>query len=91
VDEPLPPRGRHPAPDPKHRQSVTANAHLGTVCEFLRWSSLRGLVSSSVINILAQPKYLAYLPDCFDPGEDGQNRTIRSRAIKLSVAVPWVA
>ncbi|WP_308340610.1 MULTISPECIES: tyrosine-type recombinase/integrase [unclassified Streptomyces] len=91
VDEPLSPRGRHPGPEPKHRQSATANAHLGTVCEFLRWSSLRGLVSSSVINILAQPKYLAYLPDGFDPGEDGQNRTIRSRAIKLSVAVPGFA
>ncbi|MGW2515360.1 tyrosine-type recombinase/integrase [Streptomyces scopuliridis] len=88
VDEPLPPRGLRPDAEPKHRRPATANAHLGTVCEFLRWSSLRGLVPGSVLRILARPKYLAYLPDGFDPGEDGQNRTIGARAIKFSVAVP---
>jgi hypothetical protein len=41
-----------------------------------------------VVNTLTQPKFLRYLPAGFDPGEDGQHRTIKSRTIKYRVAIP---
>ncbi|CAL9465180.1 Tyrosine recombinase XerC [Streptomyces sp. enrichment culture] len=88
VDEPLPPRGRRPDPVPRFRSKGTANAITGTVGEFLSWCALQGWVPASVVSQLVQPKFLRYTPPGFDPGEDGQHRTVQARRIKYRVAVP---
>ncbi|WP_326698479.1 hypothetical protein OG909_14795 [Streptomyces sp. NBC_01754] len=56
VDEPLPPRGRRPNPEPRFRDKGTANKIMGTVGEFLTWSALQGWVPASVVSQLVQPK-----------------------------------
>jgi integrase len=88
VDEPLPSRSRKPGGDPRHRGEGTANAIMGTIGEFLTWCSLQGWVPPTVVSQLVQPKFLRYTPPGFDPGEDGQYRTVQARRIKFRVAVP---
>ncbi|MBV9022706.1 MAG: tyrosine-type recombinase/integrase [Streptomycetaceae bacterium] len=88
IDEPLPSRGRGPVAEPRFRSKGTANAVMGTVGEFLSWCALQGWVPASVVSQLVQPKFLHYLPPGFDPGEDGQYRTVRERRIKYRVSVP---
>ncbi|KUL69414.1 integrase [Streptomyces sp. NRRL WC-3605] len=88
VDEPLPPKGRRPRAEPRFREKGTANAIMGTIGEFLSWSSLQGWVPSTVVSQLLQPKFLHYTPPGFDPGEDGQHRTVQERRIKYRVSVP---
>ncbi|MER7739380.1 tyrosine-type recombinase/integrase [Streptomyces sp. NPDC096538] len=91
VDESLPPRGRRPDPVPRFRNKGTANAITGTVGEFLSWCALQGWVPASVVSQLVQPKFLCYTPPGFEPGEDGQHRTVQARRIKYRVAVPGYA
>ncbi|MEU9875284.1 integrase [Streptomyces phaeochromogenes] len=88
VDELLPPRGHRPHPEPRFRNKGTANAIMGTVGEFLSWSALQGWVPQTVVSQLVQPKFLHYTPPGFDPGENGQYRTVKERRIKCRVAVP---
>ncbi|MGW4217399.1 tyrosine-type recombinase/integrase [Streptomyces bacillaris] len=88
VDEALPPRGRKTPSEPKHRSEGTADAIMGTVCQFLRHCSLHGWVTKEFVSLLTEPRYLRHLPPGYDPGEDGQLRTVRSRRIKFKVAVP---
>lgn len=88
VDEPLPPKGRRPNPEPRFRDKRTANAIMGTVGEFLTWCALQGWVPASVVSQLVEPKFLHYTPPGFDAGEDGQHRTVQARRIKYRVAVP---
>ncbi|WSW78181.1 hypothetical protein OG390_38165 [Streptomyces sp. NBC_00996] len=61
---------------------------MGTIGEFLTWSSLQGWVPPTVVSQLMQPKFLHYTAPGFDPGEDGQHRTIQERRIEYRVAVP---
>ncbi|GAA3627369.1 site-specific integrase [Nonomuraea rosea] len=88
VEEPMPSRSRKPGAAVRYRSEGTANAIMGTVGEFLSWCSLQGWVPPTVVNTLTQPKFLRYLPAGFDPGEDGQHRTIMARTIKYRVAIP---
>ncbi|MEU0738624.1 tyrosine-type recombinase/integrase [Streptomyces sp. NPDC006134] len=88
VDEPLPSRSRRPGAESRFRSKGTANAIMGTVGEFLSWCALQGWVPASVVSQLVQPKFLRYAPPGFDPGEDGQHRTVQARRIKYRVAVP---
>ncbi|MCY0921344.1 tyrosine-type recombinase/integrase [Streptomyces sp. H27-G5] len=86
VDEPLPPRALKAA-KVRFRDKKTANQIMTTVCQFLRFCGLQGWVDAQTVNQLSEQKYLAYLPEGFDPGEDGQFRTVRAKAIKFEVAV----
>lgn len=88
VDVPLPPAGRRPDAEPRYRDEGTANAIVGTIGEFLTWSSLQGWVPATVVSQLVQPRYLRFTPAGFDPGEEGQRRNIDGRRIKFRVAVP---
>lgn len=87
VDEPLPARGRKAAAEPRHRTRGTANAIVGTICEFLRFGAVQGWVPDGLVSQLTQPKYLHYTPPGFDPGEQGEYRTVRARTLKFRVAV----
>lgn len=65
------------------RSNKTANAIVGTACEFLRYAASRDWVSSELIADLSQPKYLSRPLRGHDWGEDQQHRTIRARTLKL--------
>ena len=88
VAEPLPPRGRVPRGGPRVRAEGAANAVLTAVCEFLRFGSAHGWVPQRAVAALAEPRYLKHLPPGYDPGESGQFRTVRRRALRFAVAEP---
>lgn len=88
VQVPLPPRGRRAPARPVYRDKNTANAIMTTTCEFLRYSSGYGRVPRQLVDQLAEPKFLHFIPPDFDPGEDGEFRTISARTLKFKVAVP---
>jgi integrase/recombinase XerD len=71
---------------PRCRSEATADAILGTVCEFYRFCARHELVDAGLVRKLHEPRYLRYLPPGYDPGEDDQFRTVRSRM--LSFVVP---
>ncbi|MFE2429368.1 tyrosine-type recombinase/integrase [Streptomyces sp. NPDC059373] len=62
-------------------------AVMTAVCEFLRFGSRQGWVPTEVAASLTEPRYLAYLPSGFDPGEQGQFRSVRARMLKYPAAV----
>ena len=84
VDEPVPSRGRQGGGHPRHRSQNTANAIMTTVCEFLRFGVRFEWVSADLVGQLTEPRYLTYLPAGYDPGEDGQFRTVRARLLKFA-------
>ncbi|MET7717819.1 tyrosine-type recombinase/integrase [Streptomyces sp. NPDC005407] len=87
VAEPLPARSRDGSGVPRFRSEATANAVMTGVCEFLRFGARHGWVPAEVAASLTEPRYLAYLPSGFDPGEQGQFRNVRARMLKYSAAV----
>lgn len=87
VDEPLPSRAQKKRAKERYRDKKTANQIMTTVCQFLRFGGQQGWVEAETINQLSEQKHMAYLPPGFDPGEDGQFRTIRAKVIKFEVAV----
>lgn len=88
VEEPRAMRGGTAQAEPSYRSKSTANAIMTAVCEFLRFSELRGWVAPTVVMRLSKPKFLQYLPKGFNPGERGQFRTVRASAIKFRVPEP---
>jgi integrase len=82
VAEPAPTReGR-----PRRRSTKSADAVLRTVCEFLRFGARHELVDAALVDRLFEPRFLKFLPAGFEPGEDGQQRSIRSRLLRFAVA-----
>ena len=86
VAEPLPSRRRAAASPTRYRSAATADAVLGTACEFLRFCALHDLVDLSTVARLYESRYLRFLPPGMEAGEDGQRRTVRSRLLRFSVA-----
>jgi integrase/recombinase XerD len=84
VTEPLPPRGRSTTAA-RYRSKATANAVMTVVSELLRFGSAQGWVSPSVVNVLAEPKFLVHTPPGFTAGEQGQFRQISAKTIKFAV------
>lgn len=91
VDEPLPSRAKNKPASPRFRTKKTANQIMTTVCGFLTFCGLQKWVDQETVNQLSEQKYLSYLPPGYDPGEDGQFRTVRAKAIKFEVAVEGYA
>jgi integrase/recombinase XerD len=83
--EPLPSRRRAGGGPVRYRSAATADAVLGTACEFLRFCAMHELVDSSVAARLFESRYLGFLPPGMEAGEDGERRTVRSRVLKFSV------
>jgi integrase/recombinase XerD len=71
---------------PRRRSTKSADAVLRTVCEFLRFGARHELVDAAVVDRLFEPRFLKFLPAGFEPGEDGQQRSIRSRLLRFAVA-----
>lgn len=70
----------------RRRSPATADAVLGTVCEFFRFCARHGLVAPAVAAMLYEPRFLRFLPPGYEAGEDGQFRTVRSRVLRYAVA-----
>ncbi|HEY5986331.1 MAG TPA: tyrosine-type recombinase/integrase [Streptosporangiaceae bacterium] len=70
----------------RRRSPATADAVLGTVCEFFRFCTRHGLVAPAVAAVLYEPRFLRFLPRGYEAGEDGQFRTVRSRLLRYAVA-----
>nr|WP_221375088.1 tyrosine-type recombinase/integrase [Actinoplanes polyasparticus] len=93
VETPLPSRTRGGGGLDRFRDANTANAIVGTVCEFLRFGVRMGWVEQELLTQLNEPRYLRFLPPGFDPGERGQRRTVRSRLIKFAsvdAGIEWL-
>ncbi len=85
VGEPLPARGGRPVGAPRFRSKMTANQIMTSVCEFLRFGVRYGWVSPAIVGQLTEPKFLSFVPPGFDPGEDGQFRSVRAKEIRFTV------
>jgi hypothetical protein len=86
VAEPLPSRRRTGPRPTRYRSEATADAILGTVCEFLRFCAHYELIDPAVARGLHEPRYLRYLPPGYDSGDDEAFRTVRSRMLTFVVA-----
>lgn len=86
VTSPIPsPRRDGSGPD-RLRSTGTADAILGTVCEFLRFCARHDLADRDRVGRLHEPRYLRFLRPGFEAGEDEQFRTVRSRMLRFAVA-----
>ncbi len=73
----------------RHRSGSTVNAILTAVCEFLRFCARTGVIEQPVADRLSEPRFLRFTPPGFDPGEGGQFRTVRARALKARAETPF--
>ncbi len=71
-----------PISNRRFRSGSTVNAILTAVCEFLRFCARTGLVEHVVADQLSEPRWLRFTPPGFEPGESGQFRTVRARALR---------
>ncbi|MFD9378469.1 tyrosine-type recombinase/integrase [Streptomyces sp. NPDC059999] len=60
----------------------TVNAHLSTVCEFLRFCAAQGYIPQEVAERLVEPRLLHHAPRGYQRGEHGEHSTIRARILK---------
>jgi len=86
VSEPLPSRRRAGGGPVRRRSPATADAVLGTACEFLRFCALHDLVDPARVTKLYESRYLRFVPPGLEAGEDGRRRTVRSRVLKFAVS-----
>lgn len=86
VTEPLPSLRRAIAGPTRYRSPATADAILGTVCEFFRFCAQHDLVDAEQATRLYEPRYLRVLPPGYESGEDERFRTVRSRVLRFAVA-----
>lgn len=70
---------------PRLRSEASADAILGTVCEFYRFCAHYEFVDAALVRKLYEPRYLRFLSPGYDPGEEGQFRVVRSRMLKFVV------
>ena len=71
------------------RSGSTVNAILTSVCELLRFCARTGVIDQVVADRLSEPRYLRFTPPGFDPGESGQFRTVRARALRARAETPF--
>ncbi|MFC7812700.1 tyrosine-type recombinase/integrase [Streptomyces olivaceus] len=73
------------APDPRSLRlpaGKTVNAHLTSVCEFLRFCAARGRIPQEVADRLVEPRFLRFTPAGYHRGEGGEHQTVRARILK---------
>ncbi|KUN18741.1 hypothetical protein AQJ11_33405 [Streptomyces corchorusii] len=67
----------------------TVNAHLTTVCEFLRFCAAQGRIPQEVADRLVEPRFLHHAPRGYQRGEHGEHSVIRARVLRaLEIEVP---
>uniref|UniRef100_UPI0036F25622 tyrosine-type recombinase/integrase n=1 Tax=Bacillus mycoides TaxID=1405 RepID=UPI0036F25622 len=60
----------------------TVNAHLTTVCEFLRFCAAQGRIPQEAADRLVEPRFLRYTPAGYHRGENGEHEMVRARILK---------
>jgi len=85
VTAPLRSQRRRGVGQERYRSPATADAILGTMCEFYRFCAHHDLVDPQLVRRLHEPRYLRFLPPGCESGEDDEFRTVRSRALKFVV------
>lgn len=85
VTEPVPSRRPAESRPMRYRSEATADAILGTVCEFFRFCVRHDLMEADLVRKLHEPRYLRFLPPGYEAGEDDESRTVRSRMLKFVV------
>jgi integrase/recombinase XerD len=85
VAEPVPSRRTADSRPPRYRSPATADAILGTVCEFFRFCARHDLMDAELVRKLHEPRYLRFLPPGYEAGEDDEFRTVRSRVLTFAV------
>lgn len=73
----------------KTRSGATVNATLTAVCEFLRYCARAGAIDHTIAAQLSEPRWLRFTPPGFNPGEQGQFRMMRARALKARAEAPF--
>lgn len=73
----------------QRRRAGTVDAVLIAVCELLRFCARTGRIDASVADQLVEPRWLRFLPPGFDPGEQGQLRTVRVRQVRARAEVAF--
>ncbi|MFF3559517.1 tyrosine-type recombinase/integrase [Streptomyces sp. NPDC002574] len=63
-------------------EGKTVNAHLTTVCEFLRYCAMEGRVPAEVADRLVEPRFLRFTPTGYQRGEGGEHQVVRARVLK---------
>lgn len=71
------------------RSGSTVNATLTAVCELLRFCAANGMIDPAVAERLSERRFLRFMPPGFDPGESGQFRNVRARALKAREEMPF--
>ncbi|WP_219416949.1 tyrosine-type recombinase/integrase [Pseudonocardia nigra] len=84
VAEPLPIRSHTGTGARRYRSPGTADAVLGTMCEFLRFCARHDLIDPGLVRRLHEPRHIRFLPPGYEAGEDEQFRTVRSRALRFA-------
>ncbi|MEU6882169.1 tyrosine-type recombinase/integrase [Streptomyces sp. NPDC046712] len=72
-------------PDRRSRRlptGKTVNAHLTSVCEFLRFCAAQGHIPQEVADRLTEPRFLRFAPVGYHRGEGGEHQTVRARILK---------
>lgn len=87
VSEPVAPRTRRPVA-PRYRSEGSANAVMTAVCEFLRFGHSYGWVPESSVAMLAESRYLTYLPPGYSVGEDDQFRVVKKATLRFRIVEP---
>lgn len=77
-----PPRG-----STRLRSAHTANHIMTTVCEFLRFGAAQGWVAVELVERLATPRYVRYVPG-YDQGENAQFSVVQVKTLRLPATLP---
>lgn len=72
----------------RSRKPRTINLILTAVLEFLRYCVRQGVIDQIVVKRLVEQRYVHHLPAGFDPGENGQHRSIRVKEIRARETFP---
>lgn len=75
-----------PTPQGRPRSGRSVDLTLTAVCEFLRFAAASGLADGDVAAMLSERRHLTFVPSAFDVGEQGQFRSVRSRALRTRAA-----
>lgn len=75
-----------PTPQGRPRSGRSVDLTLTAVCEFLRFAAASGLADPDVAAMLSERRHLTFVPSAFDVGEQGQFRSVRSRALRTRAA-----
>ncbi len=70
--------------DARRRTGKSVNAVLTAICEYLRFCAAQGFIDAEVAGRLSERRFVRQPPAGTDPGEQGQQRFVRSRVLRAA-------